>query len=199
MKDVQFSTDGDRPCNIFIVHEAEAQAIKEMVDVTNELECGGTFVLIDCGGGTTDIGIYHIAFTESLRLDTEAHEAMGAMVGACNLNDNLRSLVRVVLRGERYLETEGYTIDDIITNDLMPIFEDTIECNFEYNNVKVSYDFRIRSLRQNPYDDRVPCPQDDWHHDGRGCHKCQERRLHGQQGHRRRRLRRFALYAEISA
>ena len=38
MKDVQFSTDGDRPCNIFIVHEAEAQAIKEMVDVTNELE-----------------------------------------------------------------------------------------------------------------------------------------------------------------
>jgi len=38
---------------------------------------GETFVLVDCGGGTTDIGIYRIALTEPLRLDSEVHEAMG--------------------------------------------------------------------------------------------------------------------------
>jgi hypothetical protein len=38
MKEVQFGTDGDRPCNMFIVHEAEAQAIKALDDISNELE-----------------------------------------------------------------------------------------------------------------------------------------------------------------
>ena len=38
MKDVQFGTDGDRPCNMFIVHEAEAQAMKALEDISNELE-----------------------------------------------------------------------------------------------------------------------------------------------------------------
>ena len=32
---------------------------------------------MDCGGGTTDIGIYRVASTEPLRLGTEVHEAMG--------------------------------------------------------------------------------------------------------------------------
>lgn len=37
MKEVQFGTDGNRPCNIFIVHEAEAQAMKALGDVSHEL------------------------------------------------------------------------------------------------------------------------------------------------------------------
>ena len=53
------------------------------------------------------------------------------MVGACDLNDKFRSLVRIVLRGERYLEAEGYTIDDVITNELMPTFENTIKRPFK--------------------------------------------------------------------
>lgn len=38
MKEVQFGTDGDRPCNMFIVHEAEAQAMKALEGIYNELE-----------------------------------------------------------------------------------------------------------------------------------------------------------------
>lgn len=38
MKEVQFGTDGNRPCNIFIVHEAEAQAMKVLGDISNELD-----------------------------------------------------------------------------------------------------------------------------------------------------------------
>lgn len=77
------------------------------------------------------------------------------MVGACDLNDKFRSLVRIVLRGERYLEAEGYTIDDVITNELMPTFENTIKRTFQYNNVTANYGFRVRGLRESRHDGRV--------------------------------------------
>jgi hypothetical protein len=94
MQEVKFGTNGESPCNIFVVHEAEAQAMQALTETLNELEVscsylssimstntlskrGETFVLVDCGGGTTDIGIYRIALTEPLRLGSEVHEAMG--------------------------------------------------------------------------------------------------------------------------
>lgn len=38
MQDVQFGTDGQSPCNIFVVHEAEAQAMQALRESLNELE-----------------------------------------------------------------------------------------------------------------------------------------------------------------
>lgn len=38
MKEVQFGTNGESPCNIFIVHEAEAQAMQALTESLNELE-----------------------------------------------------------------------------------------------------------------------------------------------------------------
>jgi hypothetical protein len=40
MKEVKFGTDGESPCNIFIVHEAEAQAMHALTQSLNELEVG---------------------------------------------------------------------------------------------------------------------------------------------------------------
>ena len=38
MKEVKFGTDGESPCNLFVVHEAEAQAMQALAESTNELE-----------------------------------------------------------------------------------------------------------------------------------------------------------------
>lgn len=38
MKQVRFGTDGQSPCNLFIVHEAEAQAMQALTEHLNELE-----------------------------------------------------------------------------------------------------------------------------------------------------------------
>lgn len=43
MKEVRFGTNGDSPCNIFIVHEAEAHATQALVESLNELEVGSDF------------------------------------------------------------------------------------------------------------------------------------------------------------
>lgn len=77
------------------------------------------------------------------------------MVGACDLNDKFRNLLRIVLRGERYLETEGCTIDNIITNEVMPTFKNIIKRTFQYNNVTANYGFRVRGLRESRHDYRV--------------------------------------------
>lgn len=188
MRDVQFGTDGDRPCNIFIVHEAEAQAIKALGDLTNELTVSYEFSLLTepfkTPGSAGRLSLSWIAEAELLTsvstmllppsLCTLAQkctklwvgaqpatsryvglQVTGAMVGACDPNDRFRSLVRIILRGEQYLETEGGTIDDIITNELMPTFENTIKRTFKYNNVNASYGFQMRGLRASHYDDRV--------------------------------------------
>lgn len=38
MREVRFGTDGDSPCNIFVVHEAEAQAMHALTESLNQLE-----------------------------------------------------------------------------------------------------------------------------------------------------------------
>jgi hypothetical protein len=43
----------------------------------NFIQAGEVFVLVDCGGGTTDLGIYQIASKEPLRLECEVEQATG--------------------------------------------------------------------------------------------------------------------------
>lgn len=38
MQEVKFGTDGQSPCNIFVVHEAETQAMQALTETLNELE-----------------------------------------------------------------------------------------------------------------------------------------------------------------
>lgn len=46
MKNVKFGTDGKSPCNIFVVHEAEAQAMQALTESLNELEVS-SFLTLD--------------------------------------------------------------------------------------------------------------------------------------------------------
>ncbi|KAF1363129.1 hypothetical protein EJ07DRAFT_163038 [Lizonia empirigonia] len=155
MKQERFGTDGQSPCNLFVVHEAEAQAMQALRENLNKLERGECFILVDCGGGTTDIGIYRIRLTEPLRLASEVHEAMGAMVGAGDLNDRFRALVKRILRRERYLKNEDNTIDSIIEVEVMPKFETNIKRAFQYNDTEVTYSIRIRDLKESRDDERI--------------------------------------------
>jgi hypothetical protein len=38
MKETRFGTDGESPCNLFVVHEAEAQGMHALTQSLNELE-----------------------------------------------------------------------------------------------------------------------------------------------------------------
>ncbi|KAJ8115705.1 hypothetical protein OPT61_g2702 [Boeremia exigua] len=155
MKEMRFGTDGESPCNIFVVHEAEAQAMQALKESLGFLEQGEVFILIDCGGGTTDIGIYRIASTDPPRLGSEVYEPMGAMVGAGDLNARFRTLVKDILRKELYLEKAGESIDTIVDAETMYEFENKIKRVFQYNDTEAEYSIRILGLKKNRYDERI--------------------------------------------
>ncbi|KAH6633440.1 hypothetical protein C7974DRAFT_171421 [Boeremia exigua] len=155
MKEVRFGTDGESPCHMFVVHEAEAQAMQALQQAHHQLQRNQTFMLVDCGGGTTDIGVYRIAGTEPLRLENEVYEATGAMVGAGDLNNMFRNLAKRILRHELYLESGEDTIDTIIEAEAMYKFEHDLKRNFKYNDIEQGYGIRIRGLKRSQSDTRI--------------------------------------------
>jgi hypothetical protein len=79
----------------------------------------------------------------------------GAMVGAGDLNDKFRSLVKFILREELYLETGDVTIDSIVSTEVMLEFENDTKRSFQYNDTEETYSFRIRGLKESRSDDRI--------------------------------------------
>ena len=77
------------------------------------------------------------------------------MVGSGDLNDQFRSLVRRILRKERYLEKENDTIDTIIAAEVMFKFENDIKRAFQYNDTEATYPIRIRGLKESSGEDRI--------------------------------------------
>ena len=85
----------------------------------------------------------------------QTNTAVGAMVGAANLNDKFRSLVKSILRRELYLENYEDTIDTIIAAEVMFKFENDIKRAFQYNDYEATYPIRIRGLKESSGDDRI--------------------------------------------
>ena len=79
----------------------------------------------------------------------------GAMVGAGDLNNKFRNLVKSILCRERYLENDEDTIDSIIEAEIMYRFENDIKRSFQYNESEKTYPIRIRGLRESVSDDRI--------------------------------------------
>lgn len=77
------------------------------------------------------------------------------MVGAGDLNETFRSLVKSILRKERYLENGDETIDSIIAAEVMFKFENDIKRAFRYNDTEATYPIRIRGLKKSNGDDRI--------------------------------------------
>lgn len=76
-------------------------------------------------------------------------------MGAGDLNDRFRALVKRLLRRERYLENEDNSIDSIIEAEVMPKFETNIKRAFQYNDTEATYSIRIRDLKESRDDERV--------------------------------------------
>lgn len=77
------------------------------------------------------------------------------MVGAADLNNKFRALLKGILRNERYLETRDETIDMIIEAEAMFKFENDIKRVFRYNKPEKIYPVRIRGLRASDGDARI--------------------------------------------
>ncbi|KAF2656353.1 hypothetical protein K491DRAFT_715429 [Lophiostoma macrostomum CBS 122681] len=80
--------------NLTLVNEAEAAAL-------HLLHCGqledlmprDRFAVVDCGGGTTDSGVYQLREQRPLRLKKEILPPNGIAIGAASLDDRLFDLV----------------------------------------------------------------------------------------------------------
>jgi hypothetical protein len=95
MKTTRFGTDGVSNPLLFMVNEAEAAATYALVSAKAGLDVSfcvvpcdlqwanksfqrqETFILLDCGGGTTDAGTYKISFEHPLRLSEEVTHPRG--------------------------------------------------------------------------------------------------------------------------
>lgn len=77
------------------------------------------------------------------------------MVGAGDLNDKFRTLVRSILHSERYLEQEGETFDTIIAAEVMFKFGNDIKRSFHYNDTGATNSVRIRGLKSITVDERI--------------------------------------------
>ncbi|KAJ4364798.1 hypothetical protein N0V95_000642 [Ascochyta clinopodiicola] len=80
---------------------------------------------------------------------------MGAMVGAGDLNNQFRTLVKGILRKETYLEQSGDTIDTIIAAELMSKFENDIKRTFHATGVATGAILRAINKSNGP--SRIPC------------------------------------------
>ena len=77
------------------------------------------------------------------------------MVGAADLNDKFRSLVKSFLRKERYLEDDEDTLDIIIAAEVMPKFENEIKRAFRYKDHETAFSIRMRGLKKSTKQNRI--------------------------------------------
>ncbi|KAH7396896.1 hypothetical protein DE146DRAFT_57787 [Phaeosphaeria sp. MPI-PUGE-AT-0046c] len=151
---VQFGSDGTTIPRLFMVNEAEAAAMHVLADGTTKLEKGDCFILLDCGGGTTDIGIYTIAMSHPLRLGEQVVHPKGAVCGSSDINARMRAKALEDLQGERYLEDADVVIENIIDSEIMPHFEEVAKRSFEITDRR-SFNFRLRGLRESNQNPRL--------------------------------------------
>lgn len=158
MRRAEFGVPGDSSLpNLFMVNEAEAAAIHALHSGFHDLNRGETFILVDCGGGTTDLGMYRVARSYPLRLETELSNPSGAATGASDLNERMWQTAFFNLCDEHYLcdPEEGVTIQNIIDTEIMPNFESDFKRDFKDGNRTQKFSFRIRGLRPSETNPRL--------------------------------------------
>ncbi|KAI4658178.1 uncharacterized protein J4E79_007160 [Alternaria viburni] len=85
MRDSAFGLDrdesGDYSVNLFMVNEAEAGASYALASNASHatIKRKQVFLIIDCGGGTTDLGIYRTMEQHPLRLEREINPPSGSL------------------------------------------------------------------------------------------------------------------------
>ncbi|TGO49691.1 hypothetical protein BCON_0203g00020 [Botryotinia convoluta] len=107
--------------NIFLVSEPEAAATF-LLESSEDISLGETFIIADCGGGTVDVVTYGVSNRYPLRLKDEKIQPIGDNCGSSYLNDGYRDMLLNRFQDEDYLFKNGDTLESIV-NRLIPDFE----------------------------------------------------------------------------
>ncbi|KAF2853307.1 hypothetical protein T440DRAFT_549037 [Plenodomus tracheiphilus IPT5] len=137
--------------NLFMVNEAEAAAMHTLTSHLQSYDLGEAFLLLDCGGGTTDLGIYEIGHDYPFRLGKQINHTSGAVCGSGDLNQAFFDFALKHLQNATFASAEQESLEHIIDMDLMPHFEGTVKRSFSLKNraeSKKIYPFRLRGLQQ---------------------------------------------------
>ncbi|RYN89541.1 hypothetical protein AA0120_g6203 [Alternaria tenuissima] len=134
--------------NLFMVNEAEAGASYALASHQHDgvIKRMEVFLLVDSGGGTTDLGLYRTTEIEPLRLEREINPPSGAMCGSSDLNERMRTLALSDLRDQEYLVAAG-TMEAIVDRFIMPLFENEHKRSFKYHDSFQRFEFPILGLR----------------------------------------------------
>ncbi|TGO36697.1 hypothetical protein BHYA_0117g00210 [Botrytis hyacinthi] len=107
--------------NIFLISEPEAAATF-LLESSEDISLGETFIIADCGGGTVDVVTYGVSNRYPLRLQDEKIQPAGDNCGSSYLNDNYKDMLLNRLQDEHYLFKNSDTLESIV-NRLIPDFE----------------------------------------------------------------------------
>ncbi|KAB2099689.1 hypothetical protein AG0111_0g12188 [Alternaria gaisen] len=134
--------------NLFMVNEAEAGAsyALEANQRDGVIKRMGVFLLVDSGGGTTDLGLYRTTEVEPLRLEKEINPPSGAMCGSSDLNERMRAFALSDLRDQEYL-LEMDTFEAIVDKFVMPDFENEHKRSFEWRDKSQRFIYEINGLQ----------------------------------------------------
>ncbi|KAJ8110500.1 hypothetical protein OPT61_g6672 [Boeremia exigua] len=133
----RFGTDGITPCDLFAVSEAEAQATNALSLFRFKLRYKEGFLIVDCGGGTLDLGVYHVESTWPLRLKPGVCITEGYWIGAIQLNQRFHNFVEQLIKNN--LKPGHMSVEDIMSKLVMPVFETTTKRTFSLDKEKIFY------------------------------------------------------------
>ncbi|KAI8935379.1 hypothetical protein NX059_007962 [Plenodomus lindquistii] len=155
LKDVGLGTSAETHYNLFMVNEAEAAATYTLTSSLSSYKSKEVFLLLDCGGGTTDVGVYEISLDRPFRLGRQINPTTGAVCGSGNLNQAFYEFAMTHLQ---HATLDGTSVEHIIETEIMPVFESTLKRSFSFKDKDqpgVCYPFRVRGLRKMEDNSRI--------------------------------------------
>ncbi|KAB8293932.1 hypothetical protein EYC80_009405 [Monilinia laxa] len=157
--------------NIFFISEPEAAATF-LLENSEDISLGETFIIADCGGGTVDVVTYGVGNRYPLRLKGERIQPIGGSsqnisldnfvklicvlgdnCGSSYLNDRYKDMLFNRLQDEDYLLKNGETLEAIV-NRLIPDFENEYKRRVNVMN-RVGHRVYIAGLRSDEQMNRV--------------------------------------------
>ncbi|KAG4032827.1 hypothetical protein MFRU_006g02900 [Monilinia fructicola] len=143
---------GNTADNIFLISEPEAAATF-LLESSEDISLGETFIIADCGGGTVDVVTYGVSNRYPLRLKGESIQPIGDNCGSSYLNDRYKDMLLSRLQDEDYLLKNGETLEAIV-NRLIPDFENEYKRRVNVTK-RVGHRVYIAGLRSDEQMNRV--------------------------------------------
>ncbi|KAL6707707.1 hypothetical protein ACN47E_003828 [Coniothyrium glycines] len=131
----------------FMVNEAEAAAMYALASTCFNLMGSSVFMIMDCGGGTTDIGVYQVQHEEPFRLGCEVIPVRGAVVGAGDVDQAARKFFIRRLRNAQYPDMDTVSIEEYVDREVLPRFEQRVKRSFSLKATMKQYAIPLSGLQ----------------------------------------------------